>query len=343
MDGIAQQPADRRAELFRETGTRIGLSPALVEKDFWVCWTLKQLFSLDELRGKILFKGGTSLSKIFNAIRRFSEDIDLAVDFEMLGFTGNRHPAAASSRTKRQVILDEMLIACCAYIEEEFLALLNQRFASVLGDPSGWQLRTRPSGSNSVVVEFEYPASLRVVEAVAYVRPIVILEPGTHAEFIPRDKYQIQPFAAEQFPTVFSSPACDVEAIIGERTFWEKATILHAEYHRPTDKPLAPRHSRHYYDTAMLAVSPIKAKALADQELLKRVVRHKSEFYHSGWARYDLAIPGSFRLVPAEHRLRDLWRDYQAMRAMIFEEPPSWDWIIETLLELEGEINSLKA
>ena len=161
MDGVAQQPADRRAELFRETGTRIGLSPALVEKDFWVCWTLKHLFSLEELRGKILFKGGTSLSKIFNAIRRFSEDIDLAVDFEMLGFTGDRNPAAASSRTKRQVILNEMLIACCAYIEGEFLALLNQRFASVLGDPSGWQLRTRPSGSNSVVVEFEYPASRR--------------------------------------------------------------------------------------------------------------------------------------------------------------------------------------
>lgn len=342
MDRVARQGPDVRADLFRETANRIGLPPALVEKDFWVCWTLKQLFSIDGLKGKILFKGGTSLSKIFNAIRRFSEDIDLAVDFEMLGFTGERHPATAASRTKRQKILDEMLTACRVYVEGDFLALLNQRFASVLTGSPAWRLRTRPSDPNSVVVEFEYPASLLAGEAVGYVRPMVILEPGTHAELIPRGSYQIRPFAAEQFPVVFESAACDVTAITAERTFWEKATILHAEYYRPADRPLVARHSRHYYDTAMLAGSTIKAVALADQALLKRVVRHKSEFYYSKWARYDLAVPGSFRLLPAADRLASLQRDYQAMRHMIFDEPPSWDEIQKTLAELEEEINSLK-
>ncbi len=341
MDRVAQQPPDVRADLFRETANRIGLPAALVEKDFWVCWTLKQLFSIDGLKGKILFKGGTSLSKIFNAIRRFSEDIDLAIDFEMLGFTGERHPATAKSRTKRLSILNEMLSACRVYVEGDFLTLLNQRFGSILAGTSAWQLRTRSSDANSVVVEFEYPASLRDGEAVGYVRPMVILEPGTHAEFIPRGNYQVRPFAAEQFPNVFGSAACDVEAITAERTFWEKATILHAEYHRPADKPLVSRHSRHYYDTAMLAGSTIKATALADQELLRRVVHHKSEFYYSKWARYDLAVHGTFRLLPAAGRAAGLQRDYQAMRDMIFDEPPSWDEILEALAELEQEINSL--
>lgn len=342
MDRIARQPPNVRAELFRETASRIGLPPALVEKDFWVCWTLKQLFSIDDIKGKILFKGGTSLSKIFKAIRRFSEDIDLAVNFEMLGFTGERHPAAATSRTKRLKILNEMLIACRTYVEGNLIRLLNQRFAPILAGPSEWQLRTRPSDPNSVVVEFEYPASLRAGEAVSYVRPMVVLEPGTHAEFIPRGSYQIRPFAAEQFPDVFESASCAVEAITAERTFWEKATILHAEYYRPVDKPLVARHSRHFYDTAMLAGCPIKAAALADQELLRRVVRHKSEFYYSKWARYDLAAPVTFRLLPAEPRLAGLQRDYQAMREMIFDEAPPWNQILKALSALENEINSLK-
>lgn len=341
MDSVARNTAEFRADLFRETGSRIGLPAALVEKDFWVCWTLKQLFSIEDLKGKLLFKGGTSLAKIFNVIHRFSEDIDLAVDYEALGFTGDRHPMAAPSRTKRQAILNEMLVVCRAYIEGEFLASLRQRFASVLGAGGRWELRTRPHAPSSVLVEFEYPPSLEAGDAVAYVRPMVILEPGTHAEFIPRGSYTVRPFAAEQFPTVFGSADCEVEAITAERTFWEKATILHAEYHRPAAKPLVSRHSRHYYDMAMLAVSPVKANALADQALLRRVVRHKSEFYASAWARYDLAVPGTFRLVPAGHRLPDLRRDYQAMRTMIFNEPPSWDEVLSTLSDLEAEVNLL--
>lgn len=92
MNNIAVMPADERAEVFAETANRKGLSEAIVEKDFWVCWMLKQLFSIDTFSGRLLFKGGTSLSKIFHAINRFSEDIDLAVDYAALGFTGTRDP-----------------------------------------------------------------------------------------------------------------------------------------------------------------------------------------------------------------------------------------------------------
>jgi len=135
MKAFARLPAEERALYWRSCSERKGVPEFIVEKDFWVCWTLKQLFCAETLRGNILFKGGTSLSKIFRAIQRFSEDIDLAVNFEMLGFTGPRHPSAAPSRNKRQKILDEMLIACCGYVAGEFLQLLAGRFANVLGPP----------------------------------------------------------------------------------------------------------------------------------------------------------------------------------------------------------------
>jgi len=341
MDTVATMSGDARAELFRETSTQVGLPPALIEKDFWVCWTLKQLFSIVALRGNILFKGGTSLSKIFNAIHRFSEDIDLAISFEMLGFTGSKHPAAAPSRNKRQKILDEMLTACCGYVAGEFQQLLVDRIASALGPAGPWELRARPIDKSSVVAEFAYPTCLEATEHIGFIKPMVVLEPGTHAEFFPRGTYNIKPLAAEQFPNVFKVPTCQVDAITAERTFWEKATILHAEHHRPAEKSMLRRHSRHYYDVAMLAQSPIKDRALADQRLLEHVVRHKSTFFYSSWARYDLAVPGTLRLVPPEGRLPELRRDYEATKIMVFGEPPGIDEIISTLEQLEVEINGL--
>ena len=337
MKKVALLTASERAELFGETGSRRGLAAALVEKDFWVCWTLHQLFSHPALKGHIVFKGGTSLSKVFNAIQRFSEDIDLIVDYEMLGFVGAKHPSACPSRNKRAALIEEMIDVCSRYIEGAFIDLLRDRFADALGR-KGWELRTRRAPDGSAVVEFSYPQA--VAERVGYVNPFVLLEPGTNAEFVPKAEYEIRPFAAEEFPALFEEPAARIEAIKAERTFWEKATILHAEYHRPAEKPILGRHSRHYYDLAMLAATEIRARALADAGLRQRVVKHKADFYYSKWARYDLAVPGTLRLVPPEGRLADLRRDYEGMRVMLFGEGPTFDQVLETLRGLEDEINA---
>src|ERR1700680_3588534 len=115
-------PARERADLFAETAARKALPEAIIEKDFWVCWMLKQLFSIEALSGRLLFKGGTSLSKIFHAINRFSEDIDLAVDYTALGFTGDRDPRSGEiSKSRRASILDEMMTECRRYVGAEFL------------------------------------------------------------------------------------------------------------------------------------------------------------------------------------------------------------------------------
>src|SRR5438128_6478557 len=108
MNGVATSPAAQRAELFNETAARRGLTVQIIEKDFWVCWTLWQLFSAQGLPAKLIFKGGTSLSKVFRAVERFSEDIDLSFDRADLGFSGSNDPALARSNKKRRHELDEL-------------------------------------------------------------------------------------------------------------------------------------------------------------------------------------------------------------------------------------------
>src|ERR1039457_4618679 len=235
-------PAAERAEVFAETADRKGLADAIVEKDFWVCWVLKQLFSIETLSGRLLFKGGTSLSKVFHAINRFSEDIDLAVDYVALGFTGERDPRREDiSKTKRDA----------------------------------WSLHVSDQDPN--VVQFRY--STASAKGLDYLNPQVVLELGTHAEFVPHDGFTIRAFAAEEFPNVVADGDVAVVALLAKRTFWEKVTILHAEYHRPPEKPLRDRYSRHYYDVAMLADGPFRAESLADMTLLSQVVSHKETFY----------------------------------------------------------------
>lgn len=335
MNKVARMTKRDRADLFAETAERRNLSEAVVEKDFWVCWTLKQLFTIDALRDRLLFKGGTSLSKINHAINRFSEDIDLAVDYVALGFTGDRDPRREGlSKTKRAAILAEMMIACQQYIGSEFLEVLRGRCEEILGNGEDWTLAVSEQDRN--IVRFQYPSAAPMLD---YIKPQVILELGTHAEFVPRGRFTVRAFAAEEFPAMFADPDVAVTSLLAKRTFWEKATILHAEFHRPAEKALPDRYSRHYYDLAMLAQSPVRGEALADLALLDQVVRHKETFYPSGWARYDLARVGSFRLVPTEERRAALERDYRSMSVMIFGQPPPFGEITEVLAALEQEIN----
>jgi hypothetical protein len=144
---------------------------------------------------------------------------------------------------------------------------------------------------------------------------------------------------ATKFPKLFEQPHCDVNVIMAKRTFWEKATILHAEAHRPKDKPLPIRYSRHYYDLAQMANAPNKEQALADLELLQQVVEFKQRFYPAGWANYPTARPGSFKLIPEAKVLKELAKDYQAMRTMIYGDYPNFDSLIKVLTDLEVEIN----
>ena len=176
------------------------------------------------------------------------------------------------------------------------------------------------------VVNIRYPAAF----AEAYIRPEVRLEIGPLASWVPSARHVIQPYAFDVLPEVFENPAFEVVAIAAERTFWEKATILHQEAHRTT--PIPQRYSRHYYDLYKLAVSRVRAVALADPKLRADVVAFEQRFYPSAWARYDLAVPGSFRLLPATpSHVKDLAHDYEEMQVMLFGAPPEFGAILDEL------------
>jgi hypothetical protein len=331
MDKIAAGPSSDRRDLFRESASRLGMNPAIVEKDFWVCWILKLLFAEPALKNQMVFKGGTSLSKVFGLIDRFSEDIDLVLDWRLLGYEqeGANDPYNANqSRTQQNRYNAEMNAKAVAYIRDTLLPQLNNLFAPISG------VVARIDEDDPHTVNVFYPAAF----AADYIRPAVRLEIGPLASWVPSSSHPIKAYAAQVFPEAFSNPDFEVVAIDAERTFWEKATILHQEAHRPGAIPA--RYSRHYYDLYKLSESPIRKTALDNLTLLKSVVEFKERFYYSSWARYDLAAPGSFRLSPPDSQLPALERDYRAMQDMFFHEPPTFKTILVGLLALEREINA---
>jgi nucleotidyltransferase AbiEii toxin of type IV toxin-antitoxin system len=172
-----------------------------------------------------------------------------------------------------------------------------------------------------------------------YLRRSVKVEFGSLTDQQPVGRHPVRPWLAEVLPEAFPDWRCEVVAPEVERSFWEKATILHAEYHRPAGKPTPERFSRHYADTAALARHPAAMKSIDQHALRGRVVAWKGQFFGSSWARYDLARPGTFRLVPPAGRLPALRRDYQAMRDMYLSAPADFDEVLAVLAGLEQRIN----
>lgn len=325
MDQVANLLDRERRDLFSETAARMGIQPAVVEKDFWVTWILAKLFAHPELSRLLMFKGGTSLSKIYHLIDRFSEDIDLILDWRSLI---GEDPEEERSKSKQAKLNKEINERAKEYIAGSLLPIITEIIAPVCrceGDEDPFVLNVLYSGAFTD----------------GYLRPEVRLEIGPLASWLPFEEHRIRPYAAEQFPGQFVQPECTVKAIKAERTFWEKATILHHEAYRPDDSMQPPRNSRHYYDMFQMANAPVKDSALADLTLLESVVAFKQRFYPRGWARYDLALPGTLRLVPEGHVQDVLKADYRAMRIMIYGEYPEFESILSTLQGLEDEINRL--
>lgn len=344
MNSVAQLSAAERTILFQETAQRRGLAPLVIEKDFWVCWTLKQLFDLPTGQ-HLIFKGGTSLSKIFGVIKRFSEDIDLSISRESLGFGAEKEPEAASSKKQTQQRIEELQQACIRKITSELLPSMKEAFVAILGDAPGndvsetsWQLEQDTHDPQTLL--FTYPRQQNTPLLIAsYIRPVVRIELGARSDHWPAGTYPLTPYAAEEFPDYFEAPICQVKTLEAERTFWEKATILHAEHFRPTGSATADRISRHYYDLYQMANSAIAEKALARMDLLKRVAEHKRIFFRSAWARYEEASPGSLHLIPPKERLSALRADYDKMEEMFFEQRPSFQQMLDVLQKLEEGIN----
>lgn len=330
--GFLALSAEERRLHFEQAAAQSNLSDVLLEKDFWVCWLLGSLFE-SEFANALVFKGGTSLSKVFRVIDRFSEDIDLSLSPEFLQL-----PKAGTSRNQANKWMKKAEAACSDAVANRIAPALETAVASVLGKHQrGWfEFLTDPA-TNSPVLLFHYPSIQPA--GFEYLKRSVKLEFGSLTDQQPTGRHAVQPLIADILPRAFTDWRCEVIALEVERSFWEKATILHTEYHRPPDRPTPDRFSRHYADTAALAHHPASAKAVEQHKLRERVVAWKGQFFGSAWARYDLAKPDTFRLVPPTERIVSLRRDYEAMKEMYLSAPATFDEIMAVLADLEQRIN----
>lgn len=238
-----------------------------------------------------------------------------------------KDPLAGRSSTQQVKLNQEINKHAQAYIGGELLAQVVAVIDGVC--------RCEIDSDDPHVINIRYPGAFPD----EYLRPEVRLEIGPLASWQPHEEHIISCYAAEEFPALFEKSECSVNVIRAERTFWEKATILHHEAHRPDGNPQPSRYSRHYYDLAKMAESAVKDAALADLELLANVVEFKQRFYPRGWAQYDLAKPGTLRLVPEGDVLAAVEADYRAMANMIFGEVTGFSEIMTVLQTLQDEIN----
>ena len=326
MKAVAKLNEQQRKALFSETAHAMGVTGAAAEKDFWISWVLLHVFEDDVLNQYLRFKGGTSLSKCYHAIERFSEDIDLILDWTQLTA---EDPSDTRSKTKQNQLNQAINQQEQAYIAETLFPRLHE----LMGDICELGI----DAEDPHTINITYPKAFDST----YLRPQVRLEIGPLAAMLPMQWCDIQPYAAEYFNDVFEQARVAVPTIVLARTFWEKLTILHAEAHRPADKQLPSRYSRHYYDVYKLAKSELSQVALKQVDLLTEVVRFKQRFYPSGWANYDSANLEGLVLQPPGHHIDVLKADYQKMQEMLFGAKPSFEEIIEILTELESEVHSL--
>lgn len=340
MDDFAKLSADERRVYFEQAAAQLNLSAQIIEKDFWVCWTLRRLFSLGEFQEHMTFKGGTSLSKVYKLIERFSEDVDVAIERDFLGFGGEHNPEATGvSGKEQQRRIDKLKTACQTIIASRLQPQLHAAIAEALGTDHGWTLELDEEDPDRQSLRFEYPPAI-TDRLVSYFKRSVKIEMGARSDHFPVEQQTIQPYVCDAFPDLLDAAETEVRVLSARRTFWEKATILHWLHYLPEGKPLPLRMSRHYYDLYQLAGSSVLDEAMADIELLDRVAVFKSVYFKTSWAKYPEAADGAIRLSPPERLVAEIRQDYEDMQPMFFVDPPAFDELIAPLSGLEERINA---
>ena len=330
MIAIAKSSDQERSDLFRVAAAEMGLEPAIVEKDFWVCYLLDHLFHRSECKDSIVFKGGTSLSKAFGLIERFSEDVDLILDWQLIGY-GLNEPWEERSNTKQEKFKLETIERTDDFLANTLVPSLKAGLSAELGIDADVRM-----GDAEETVLFAYPRLFTSGAALDVVR----LEIGPLAAWTPSQPTAVMPYIAELHPQLFASPSTTVATAVPERTFWEKATILHQEANRPEGKAMPRRYARHYYDMYKLGQSDVAKRAIAQSDLLAKVVAFKEKFYRTPGPKLPDAKPGTLKLAPQPGRLAELAADYDSMRPMIFGDVPTFQEVVAFMGELESRINS---
>ena len=337
---FANLTAQEQVVYFEQTAEKMNLPGHLVEKDFWVCLTLHALFSLSDFKDHLTFKGGTSLSKVYKVIERFSEDIDFALSRDCLGFAGDNAPDAVGiSGEQRKKRLIELGDACLEKIKSGLLPSLDAHLKAVL-NRDDWSLELKEDEKHNQQIYFKYPQSSLTPES-SYNPPYVRIELTARTDNHPAESATVLPYVAEQLESAIEKPEVAINVLKAERTFWEKVTILHQFHFQADSTKVPPGFSRHYYDVVQLDAKGFSDSAIEQIELLPEVADHKNTFYRQAWARYDLARNHkTLELIPHDNIVSAIEADYEEMQEMMFGETPAFDVILERLRALKRSINS---
>jgi len=338
---LIQATDNERNELFVKTAAGMGTSTENVEKDFWVCWILDALFNGLERSGpRLLFKGGTSLSKAYGLISRFSEDIDITVFREDIGQPLDAADLEALSGKQRRARLDCIRVACQCYVVGEMQRQLREIAARVI-QTGRFRLEPDLEDPDQQTLLFWYPSV--VAKSNLYIRSAVKIEAGAKSALDPHEIASVVPYVDNYLPGL-DMTVSGVTTVSPERTFWDKVMILHGlcQWHgrRGELRHGGQRVSRHSYDVHLLLRHPRAAAWISDRHLAQDCARHARLFFGSPDRGLDTARHGSFTLSPSVAMRDALARDYEAMGTMIFGPLPDLAEVLGSIQDLEGRLNS---
>lgn len=323
-------PSQTKINAYTQIAESTGMAPYAVEKDWWVVQVLSSLFEL-EIGNSMIFKGGTSLSKAWGLIERFSEDIDLVFDRSYFGFVGDL------TRTRVKKLRQE----AGKYFEKTLAPELKKKLKDIgLADIKLSYIKQEASDADPVKIEVHYP---HVIEYPGNMEPRVLLEISCSSLMEPSNTRSISAILDDHYPDAdFSQEPINIPTVIPERTFLEKLFLLHEEYHRPKDRIRTKRQSRHLYDIFQLLKSKYGMLAIDNKDLYETIIKHRYTFNRVGGVDYNLHQPVSLNPVPLQEFLKPLEDDYNTLQEeMIYGDSPDFDLIIGTISDVTEYIINL--
>lgn len=312
----------------------------VIEKDWWVTAVLRAMFSLPYAE-HLSFKGGTSLSKCWHLIDRFSEDIDIAIDREYMGFSGTLSKTQISDKVRR---------ATCSFIRETMQYDIAEQLHRNGIAKDKFQLNvdiTPISTTDPEAININYDSVLTFSidgEHGLYVLPKVKVEVSGRSMSEPVSEVALDSMIDQVYPkTPFAESKFNVRAVLPERTFLEKIFLLHEEFAKPKDLIRVERMSRHMYDIGQILKTPVAERAIHDRQLYRQVIEHRRTFIGLRGFDYDTLDPNALNIVPPASII-DQWKaDYEDMRLyMIYGESVSFEDLVDKLKELNDRIKASK-
>ena len=333
MNKFGNLTTEQQIAIIEQAANRKALPPVAVEKDVWVTAVLRALFALPYAEN-LSFKGGTSLSKCYNLIERFSEDIDIAVNREHLGFSGTLSKTQISDRLRR---------SACSFVREKLQADLKNQLEGNGIHSSHFSINvdiTPITTTDPEVIEVIYKS---LFDDNDYIRPIVKIEVSGRSMGEPLQTVELQSIVDEVFADMsFINRPFEVNAVVPERTFWEKICLLHEEFAKQQELIRTERMSRHSYDLERMMNTPIAENALKDKELYNSIVEHRRTFIGLKDFDYNTLAPKTIQIIPPDSVIAQWQEDYEIMqRTMIYGESLSFNKLIDSIKQLNERINRI--